>query len=402
MLTSIQVADRLGVKLETVYAYVSRGLLERHQGLDGRSSLFRESDVERLARRGRPRRTTRSAAIDFSIRTQITSVEPARLSYRGHDARQLARTATFEQVAELLWTGALPAETPAWQPPDIGKFSVDTPTDRLRLAVIAAAARDPFRKDLSPAAVAGSARTLIAAAVASIPPAGDGRTPRLVLPTGGQPLRATMAGRLWAGLTPNPPRAGMTAVMNAALVLIADHELAASTFAARVAASTRADPYNVVLAGLGVLAGPLHGGAGHRVWQVLADAEGAGPAPAVAKALDLYGHHPGFGHPIYTDVDPRAAEILDLVRRAAGGSRQMALVDAVLSSVQQRAGLGANVDFGLAALAYVAGMSSDASEVIFTIGRIAGWVAHALEEYQEVPLRFRPRAVFEPPERDRP
>lgn len=394
MLTSQQAAQRLGVKLETVYAYVSRGVLARHPAPDGRSSLFSEEEVEALARRGRPRRNTRPAAIDFPIHTRISSLDGDRLLYRRHDARRLARTATFEQVAELLWTGSLPERPPTWPRAGTDTSAATTPVHAIRLAVVNAAAHDPLRNDVSPTAVAATARHLVASAAAALPPAADGRVPRLTLPAGGPPVRTTIAGRLWAALTPARPRSGLLAAVNAALVLIADHELATSTLAVRVAASTRADPYAVTLAGLGALAGPLHGSASARVWALFHDAaQPPGPSEAVARALDTYGEHPGFGHPVYVDFDPRAVEILDLIHAAAGGSRQMTVVDTVLSTVQQRSGTYPNVDFALAALTFVAGMGPEAGEVMFTVGRLAGWIAHAIEEYDEQPLRYRARAV---------
>jgi citrate synthase len=396
MLTSQQAAHRLGVKIETVYAYVSRGVLARHPGPDGRSSLFTEEEVDTLARRGRPRRTTRPAAIDFPIHTRISNLEGDRLLYRGQDARRLARTATFEQVAELLWTGTLPTRPPTWPRASTDTPAATAPVHAIRLAVVNAAAHDPLRNDLS--RTAATARHLVAAAAAALPPAADGRVPRLTLPAGGPPVRTTIAGRLWAALAPGRPRSGLLAAVNAALVLIADHELATSTLAVRVAASTRADPYAVTLAGLGALAGPLHGSASARVWAMFHDAaQPTGPSEAVAHALDTHGVHPGFGHPVYVDFDPRAVEILDLLHAAAGGSRQMTVVDTVLSTVQQRSGTYPNVDFALAALTFVAGMGPEAGEVVFTVGRLAGWIAHAIEEYDEQPLRYRARAVTDHP-----
>src|SRR5436305_1899955 len=105
-LTAQQAARRLGVKVDTVYAYVSRGVLASRKAPDGRASLFDAADVEALARRGRPRRTTRPAALDFAIETSVTSLTAdGRLSYRGFEVTHLAKVATFEQAAELLWTG---------------------------------------------------------------------------------------------------------------------------------------------------------------------------------------------------------------------------------------------------------------------------------------------------------
>lgn len=119
-----------------------------------------------------------------------------------------------------------------------------------------------------------------------------------------------------------------------------------------------------------------------------------GPGPALAHALEIYGAYPGFGQPLYPDGDPRARVLLDLVRGAAGGSRALAVAESVLSTAQRRVHVAPNIDFALAVLGSVASMPPDASEAIFTIARSAGWLAHAIEEYHEAPLRFRPRAVY--------
>lgn len=393
-MTAPEVAHRLGVKIETVYAYVSRGALGRARSPGSRTSLFDADEVEALARRGRPRRTTRSAALDFVIETRLTSIDAHGLRYCGHDVAGLARTASFEQVAELLWTGTLPDRWRPWEPVEQMIPDVSGIRDRLRLAVALTAAGDPLRGDLRRAAVARTGEELIGAMVGALPIRGDGRTPRLTLPGGSEPRRGTIAGRLWARLAPARPRPGLLGALNAALVLLADHELAVSTLAARVAASARADPYAVVLAGLGPLSGPLHGGAGRMARDVLDAAAIEGPGPALAHALEIYGAYPGFGHPLYPDGDPRARVLLDLVRGTAGGGRALAVADSVLSTAQRRVHVEPNIDFALAVLGSVASMPPDTSEAIFTVARAAGWLAHAIEEYHEAPLRFRPRAVY--------
>jgi citrate synthase len=234
--------------------------------------------------------------------------------------------------------------------------------------------------------------------VGGIPLAGDDRAPRLDL-GGTTPLRATVAGRLWPRLTRARPRRALLRALNGALVLLADHELAASTFAARVAASTRADPYAVVLAGLGALAGPLHGRAGRHSRRLLEAAAAEGPAAALADALATYGLYPGFGHPLYPHGDPRAVGLLDLVRSAVGPDA-MAAADDLAMTVRRRAGVEPNIDFALAVLTAAADMRADAAEVVFTVARTAGWLAHAMEEYTAPPLRFRARAVYTASGRD--
>jgi citrate synthase len=182
------------------------------------------------------------------------------------------------------------------------------------------------------------------------------------------------------------PRAEQVAALNAALILLADHELAASTFAARVAASAWAGPYRVILAGLGPLGGSLHGGAGLAV-EALLDKIAAGADPGTAlEALIAAGPVPGFGHRVYRDRDPRADHLLT---RLGLDPRTEALLEAA-----EARGLPApNVDFALAALFQANGLRAGSSATIFTVARIAGIVAHALEEYEHR-LRFRPRASY--------
>ena len=182
--------------------------------------------------------------------------------------------------------------------------------------------------------------------------------------------------------------------MSAALVLLADHELAASTLAARAAASVRADPYAVVGTGLGAMSGALHGGASLGAETLMAAASGPGDVPRVVAELLRRGEKiPGFGHFVYRGGDPRAIVLLDLVRRAAPKSGQLAVADAVLAEVRQKSLPEPNIDFALATLARVAGMVRGAGEAIFAVARTAGWIAHALEAYAG-PGPLRPRAVY--------
>ena len=397
-LTTLQASQRLGVKPETIYAYVSRGVLPRVLTDGGRTSTFSEHDVERLARRGRPRQTSRSQALDFTIETAITEITQSHLRYRGHDACVLARTVTFEQAAELLLSGVLAGHEP-W-PSNQHTVAVSPSIfDHVSTAALLAGASDPLRSDLAPASVAQAARTLIAAVVDSLPIHGDGRTPRLTLD--GQTYRATIAGRLWARLTPRRPQPGMAATLNAALVLLADHELAVSTVGVRVAASARADPYRAIAAGIAVMSGPLHGGASRAARRMLDDAYSddgpnitAAVERAAARALDANGMYPGFGHMVYKHGDPRAELLLAMLREGAGGSREMAIVDGFIATVKKRRDVRPNIDLALAALGLIANLAEEAGETIFSVARIAGWTAHAMEEYAESPLRFRARAQY--------
>lgn len=391
-MTAAEVAARLGVKVDTVYAYVSRGSLRSWKDPASKTSRFDPNEVEALARRGRPRRTSRPPALDFTIESALTAVGDHDVSYRGRSALDLARSATFEEVAHLLWTGQLDGGAPTWSPLAVSGTDLPANRDRLRMAVVLAAAADPFRADLTNVALPARAGSLIATMTEAVAGAPGERAARLVI-SERPPLRGSVAGRLWARLAGGRPAPGLVQATNAALVLLADHELAASTVSARVAASTRADPYAVVLAGLATASGPLHGGASRLAYQLLEWAAAVGPAAAIARALELHQQVPGFGHPLYPLGDPRARALLDAVRSASPGAPSLVVADRVAAAVRSRAQLEANIDFALAVLARTARMPEDAGEVIFAIARTAGWIAHGIEEYTERPLRFRARAV---------
>jgi citrate synthase len=198
---------------------------------------------------------------------------------------------------------------------------------------------------------------------------------------------------LWPRLSPRPANAAVVRALNGALVLLADHELATSTFAARVAASARANPYAVVASGLGALDGPLHGLVAELVHRLLVEAERDGVDVAVGGRLRHGERLAGFGHAVYVNGDPRAPALLDLIDEADLDVGRFWRARRVLATVEDRTGVAANSDFALGMLLYVAHMRPDAGEAIFAIARCAGWLAHALEEYGETPLRFRLRAA---------
>ena len=393
-LSVAQAARRLGVKPPTLYAYVSRGVLHSTRAPDGRRSLFDADEVEQLARRGRPRRTSRVAALDIVIETSITEIDHRGVRLRGHPLDRLAVSSSFEDVAMLLWTGRLEPTEP-W-PAVTARAKTDDPgrvLDRFMTAVVAAAAADAERSRRDVDALPRVGPRLATAMLESLPMVGDVRTPRLHLPDRA-PLRGSMAGQLWTRLSPSRPPSGAVRTINAALVLLADHELAASTLAVRVAACTRADPYAAVLAGLAAVSGPLHGSASRQTRRVIRRAEASSADTAVLEAREALGFLPGFGHALYPHGDPRATVLLRLAREAWPGSRRWLHVDATIAAARRRADVAPNIDLALAAIGHVAGMDDEAGERIFAIARTAGWLAHAFEEYGEAPLRFRPRAQF--------
>lgn len=392
-LTTAEAAARLGVKAETLYAYVSRGRLASSRGSSG--SLFDAAEVERLARRSRRAR----GPAPLELVTELTLIEGGGYSYRGLDAVELSRSRCFEDVAGWLWLGEWPegerrvrdgrsAPRSGWSAPAealrvasqaCAALEVScSPAERWRVAVAAAATTDPLRHDRSPRAVADTARGLLATLVEVLPVVAR-RRPPASLPS--------LAARLWSRLAPRPPTAGEVGLLDAALVLMADHEVAASTLAARSAAAFGADPYAVVLAGMAAASGPLHAASSLQVRPVIARAGRLGAAVALGEVLGRDGVLHGFGHGLYPDGDPRAAELLDRLR---AGSGQLDAVEELLALAASRNMPPPNCDLALAALAQSAEMIPGASEAVFVLARTAGWVAHALEEYaRRTPFRVR-------------
>jgi citrate synthase len=422
-LTAAQAAQRLGVKPATLYAYVSRGVLRRDHAADGRSSLFDSEEVEQLARRGRPRRP--AGVADITVESAITEIIGDRLRYRGLDVIRLATSRTFEDVAELLWTGEFPPFPPAHAPgrgAGTGHAPGQSPTpapwratpsalaagrgaqaalpagtlplERFQVIVPAMAATDPLRLQLDPAAVIAAGRSIIAGLVDCLPPAASDY-PTSDYPSTDYPgTDYPIADRLWPRLCDRRASPALRRALSAALVLLADHELAASTLAARAAASVRADPYAVVATGLGAVGGALHGGASLGAEAMLAAAAGPDDVPRVVGELLRRGEKvPGFGHFVYRTGDPRAVLLFDLVRRAAPKSGQLAVAEAVLAEVRRKSLPEPNIDFAIATLARVAGMVRGSGEAVFAVARTAGWIAHALEAYTG-PGPLRPRAVY--------
>jgi citrate synthase len=264
---------------------------------------------------------------------------------------------------------------------DYGAAAGSTAADRLRVIVALAAAADPLRADLRPAAVRHTARGLIGAMV-------DG------LPERSRPVDASIAARLWSRLHTAPPTAERLRALDGALILLADHELALSALAARVAASAHADPYLVVLAGLCAQGGALHGAAGTAVERLLAAIPDVDAVPTVLGERLAAGESlPGFGHAVYRGADPRAPALLALIDDAQPDPRRRRVVDAVLATAGRHDGPQPNVDLALGALTDCLGLAPGSAEAIFAIARTAGLIAHALEEYPHR-LRFRARAAY--------
>lgn len=381
MLDADAAAARLGVRHATLYAYVSRGRIrsEPHP-TDPRRSLYSADDVDRIAamrRHGRSPGRAAAGTLDWGLPvldSAIALVERGRLHYRGRDALQLAERATLEDVARLIWDcGAFDPFATA-DPPAPAKPPTGPPAVRCIAALAASGfaqsetwAREPKR------CWTAAARLLRAAAAAAIG-----------APVGCRSIAAAIAGA-WG------TDAAAADLVRRALVLTADHELNASTFAARVVASTGASLAAAVVAGMAALTGPRHGGMTERVAALLDTiaaeaADGRSVRDAVARRLQRGEHLPGFGHPLYPGGDPRARALL-------GHMPVDPLAAAVTEAVQELTGVAPNIDFALVALARSCGLPADAPFALFLVGRTVGWIGHALEQQATGEL-IRPRARY--------
>lgn len=381
-LSAAQAAARLGVKPETIYAYVSRGLLGRER--DARGSTFDALEVEAFAA-GRRRAAAQAPTHPTTgmplgvVHTDIADIEDDELLYRGRRARDLVHR-PFAEVVAWLWD----AERVDAPDPAIGsarEMVAALPPhadamDRLRAALTGFAADDPLRHDASPATLHRIGWTLLTG---------------LPVALGGDPGPdiALSLSRAWSA------PASVGPAVNAALVLLIDHDLAVSTFAARVAASARADGYAAVGAALGAADSPLHISAAARTARLLTRLRrGLDPERALAEALQDGNGIPGFGHPLYRGVDDRADALFPFIEALPDGPGTMDAVHRLSEVVAARARLRPNVDLALAALASGARLPEDAASTIFAIGRLAGWIAHIAAEYAEPAMRLRPRGEY--------
>ncbi len=397
-LSAADAADLLGVKTATLYAYVSRGLLASvPHPTDSRQRRYRRSDVERLLRRSRAHGGHGAAAAGAlewgaaALETSVSNITPQGPAYRGRPVAELLEAgAAWEAVAALLWTGAAaPAPLPPMDPlppPDLGGVvpAAATPLDVLRVAVTVGGLGDAARFAASEEAQAAVGLRLVRQAVDAL------RIWRGLL--GPEDPDATLAERLAAALAPGGG-ASLPRALNAAMVVVADHELNASTFAARVAASTGADLYACVAAALATFTGPRHGGAWERCAALWAELEASGsPGEALTARLRRGEAPPGFGHPLYPDGDPRFGLLVDVARAAAGEGALTGLAELEAAAAEMELG-APNTDLGLVLLVRALDLPPWAAGTLFAVGRTAGWIAHALEQRRQGFL-LRPRARY--------
>ena len=332
-----------------------------------------------------------------------------RLIYRGYDIRDLAAASTFEEVAYLLWYGRLPTLAqlddlkarlaPLRELPPALEEQIDAlpasahPMDILRTSVSALALLEPDETRPGPTSIGGAQR--LTAALPTI----LGRFHRRR--TGGKPLQPrpnlSAASYLVYALLDREPTELEARAVDVALILHADHELNASTFSARVTASTLSDLYSSITSAVGTLKGPLHGGANERVMEMLEEIGTLDRVEEVVTGkLSRHERIMGFGHRVYKVEDPRATILREWSRRVAeakGNLHYYELLGKVVEVVHREKGLYPNVDLYSGSLYTLLGVPKDLFTPIFAASRVAGWTAHVLEEYDDLRL-IRPTAQY--------
>lgn len=363
---------RLGVKRQTLYAYVSRGLVEvkRDQKNVGRK-LYLLNDISTLIERRSTDRTRRGIAASTLewgepvINTQISTISRGRLYYRGRDAVELSHTETLESIARLLWEADV---TPVFS--GISQAATGKPSiANAYVALGRAAAAGPPSSVLSPVAAHREAAALVGCLAGSLVP----------IATGGE---APLHGRLSAAWHCEEHKE----LLRQCLVLLADQELTTSAFSARVTASTGASLGACAVAGLATFSGPRHGAAPFLVQALLEDALKIGVKAAVHRWVSRGAALPGFGHRLYPDGDPRAA---DLLRAFPPSDTIRELIDYVYDLTR----LLPAIDIALVGLAEHCRLPAEAPFVLFAIGRSVGWMAHAVEQLSSGNI-LRPRANY--------
>lgn len=408
-LTSRQVAARLNIKLETLYAYVARGLLVSERAEVG-GSTFDPLDIEAFGESRNPRLKLNATTGGMHGRpimvldSDLALIENDELFFRGRPATELARRLAFEEAVNFLWT------TPAFRDDLDEGFTSRREVvssvrravkglgpsarliDQLSLAVIISGSWDPVREAIGPAAVREAGRQMIATMVDALP---DLR--------GVPNSKASLAERLWPKLSSAPASDENLRLLNATLVLSMEHDLAISTMAARVAASARAHPYAAIAAALGSFDSTIHGAASISASEMVHETLRTGSAErALANQVTKNRTIPGFGHIVYQHEDPRARFLLDAMRQMTDFREAVNVADKLSAVVARRSSRPINLDLALAVLVVGADMRRDAGELIFAVSRTAGWIAHMIDEYSRPGLRLRPESRYtgpHPPQR---
>lgn len=382
----------LGVRPQTLYAYVSRGRIGvQPDPQDPRRSLYRAEDVQGLLQRkatGRSRATLAATTLfgsEPSMPTAVCAIAGGRLYYRGREVAALAAQATLEEAAQCLWGCDQPVRLPGPAAAPVmaaAAAEVAVPAGRVRA----------FTELAGLAATGSSTRGRLPRVLQD---EASGLVGRVAAAFGASTARSHQAWPLHDRLArgwKQPP--AVAEQLRRALVLLADHELTSSAFSARITASTGASLPACLLAGLTTFSGPLHGDASARVRALFDEVARDGPDAVIDRYLSAAVPLPGFGHPLYPDGDPRAAALLpdlDLPDHVAGLVQRMA----------QLTGQAPTIDAALAAMATRHKLPPDAAFAVFATARSVGLLAHAMEQLS-VDSVIRPRGRYVGPPLEAP
>jgi citrate synthase len=398
-MTAQQAADVLDISLSTLYAYVSRGLIRSEQSTEGRRQRrYYAEDVEKLLARREGRKNPEKLAKDALhwgapvMDSAITLIDGGKLYYRGKNVAELARNNSVEQVAALIWTGDMQKATTLF---DVDVFISAQKYEMILLNMELHGAELTLLQELQTFLPAAAADDMAAYDLrpASVPMVGA-RIMRLMTSVlaGDVPENIPIAAMLRYGWSPDNTHSEK--LFNAALIVMADHELNASSFAARVVASAGSTPYAAVLGGLSTLQGIKHGGATERVEAFLNEIYAADKMrDSIAARLRRGDKIPGFGHPLYPVQDPRAIVIFELLNEYYANSPELAQAQTAIAAVKDLVGDAPNVDTALVIMARVLGLPQGSPLALFALGRTIGWIGHAIEEYEQDRL-IRPRARY--------
>jgi citrate synthase len=385
-LSAREASAELAISPATLYAYVSRGLIRSEPGADPRSRRYRAEDVRALKERRTPPaepRGLRSFDADLPVLdTAVSTITEDGPIYRGVNCIALAQADTLEHAATLLWDATR-----------VDPFAADNcPVVSPSMTAVAAAAHEapPIDRTIAVLALAAGADPQAFTRAPDGRALIGGRIARLVVATmlnaapSAVPLHLQIAEH-WA-----PGRPDAADLIRRALVLLADHELNASTFTVRCAASTGLNLYDATIAGLAALKGPRHGGAGVLAAQWVRSLAEGDVAALVRERVALGERFAGFGHGVYRRGDPRAYSLLDALARAGAPSR---FTSEVPAKVLEATGEFANIDYALAVLTRTLDLPLGSELPLFAMARTIGWIAHASEQLRGGGL-IRPRARY--------
>lgn len=387
-------ASLLGVKTQTLYAYVSRGMIRTAPRRGAQASLYHREDVEAVRMNGRrvsasadtADRLVRWGGGGTVLQTAITMIDPSGPRYRGKLAVDVAKSRRpFEDCVELLWNGALPTQSLTWQAPvqpepfkswmAAWSAPAQRPSTRQLLSLVAhtygtSGGRNPENALGTPALAGRQLIQVMASAIGLLCP-----KPQYLINEAAEPLASVMARSARI-----PVRGDVLHILNASLILSADHELAPSTFAARTAASAGADIFSCVNSALGTFDGPLTGFGCDESERLLSRAESPKKYVALLAELALRKEGiAGYNHPLYADGDPRTIYLLNLARQAARTPKARLILECIDAGIQETEA-APSLAVGLVAVSASLGLPQESPGLIMAVGRAAGWIAHAFEQ----------------------